>query len=63
MSREGDYLASLRAKSSDKLHDMRRDTKVGLSFMPAGSPMRTPAQELLNAIEAELTLREAHTQS
>jgi hypothetical protein len=54
-------LASLRAKSSDTLRDMRRDTKVGLGFMPPASPMRAPAQELLNAIEAELTYREYPT--
>jgi hypothetical protein len=63
MSRDGDYQTSLRAKSSATLRDMRRDTKTGLSFMPPASPMRTPAQELLHAIETELTYREAHTQS
>jgi hypothetical protein len=63
MSRDGDYQASLRAKSSATLREMRRDTKVGLSFMPLGSPMRIPAQERLHAIETELTYREAHTQA
>jgi hypothetical protein len=63
MSRDGDYVVSLRAKSVTALREMRRDTRIGLGFMMPGSAMRIPAEELLRAIEAELERRQAHTQS
>jgi hypothetical protein len=63
MLRDGDPAVNVRSNTSAKLRELRRDIEAALLFMPAEASTRAAARALLDAIETELALREAHTQS